>query len=67
LTKAYQAPKATKRGFRCGEAEVELLGTKVLVTLGEPKSVDALKAASALIWNSSTPIYGLDVEAALYE
>ncbi|MEY4434870.1 MAG: hypothetical protein RIR16_910 [Actinomycetota bacterium] len=67
LTKGYQFPKATKRGFRCGEAEVELLGTKVLVTLGDPKSVDALKAASALIWNSSTPIYGLDVEAALYE
>lgn len=59
--------KATKRGFRCGVASVELLGTKVLVTEGDPKSIDALRAACAVIWNSSTPIYGLDVEPALYE
>jgi hypothetical protein len=45
---------------------VELLGTKVLVTEGDPRSMEALKAATQLIWTSSIPIYGLEVEEALY-
>ena len=67
LLEPYPAVKSTKRGFRCGAASVELLGSKVVVTEGDPKSLDALRAACAVIWNSSTPIYGLDVEPALYE
>jgi HAD superfamily hydrolase (TIGR01457 family) len=63
----YRAPKQTKRGYSCGEAEVELLGNRVLVTHGERASLDALKAACAVIWNSGQPIYALDVESALYE
>ena len=63
----YDEPKKTKRGFACKDAEVELLGNKVVVTHGDPKSLGALRAACAVIYNSETPIYGLDVEPALYE
>lgn len=63
----YDQPKKTKRGFACKGAEVELLGNKVLVTQGDPKSIGALRAACAVIYNSETPIYGLDVEPVLYE
>ena len=67
LLRDYDLPKKTKRGFACKEAEVELLGNKVVVTHGDPKSMAALRAACAVIHNSETPIYGLDVEPALYE
>jgi HAD superfamily hydrolase (TIGR01450 family) len=66
LHQAYEQPKATKRGYSCGGVTVELLAQKVRVIDGDPTSLGALKAACALIWNSSTPIYGLDVEPALY-
>lgn len=67
LLKDYDQPKKTKRGFACKDAEVELLGNKVVVTHGDPKSLGALRAACAVIYNSEVPIYGLDVEPALYE
>jgi hypothetical protein len=67
LLSAYVAPKPTKRGFSCRSAEVELLGNRVMVTHGDPKSLDALKSACATIWSSDQPIYALDVEAALYQ
>ena len=67
LLKPYQAPKRIKRGFSCDGAEVELLDNKVVVTLGDPKSIGALRAACAVIYSSDLPIYALDVEAALYE
>jgi glycerol 3-phosphatase-2 len=63
----YDQPKKTKRGYSCKGVEVELLGNKVLVTHGDPKSIGALRAACAVIYNSETPIYALDVEPALYE
>jgi len=66
LTRPYVEPKQTKRGFKCGKALVELLGNKVLVVDGDPKSLDALKAACAVIYNAELPIYALDVESALY-
>jgi hypothetical protein len=44
-----------------------MLGNRVVVSKGDPKSLDALKAACALVYSSSTPIYGLEVEPALYE
>ncbi len=67
LHKPYEAPKKTKRGYSCGGVTVELLAGNVRVIEGNPRSLAALKAACAVIWNSSTPIYGLDVEPALYE
>ncbi len=67
LLKPYDVPKQTKRGFSCANASVELLGNKVVVTEGDPKSLSALRAACAVIYSSDVPIYGLDVESALYE
>ena len=67
LLKPYKAPKKTKRGFSCDGAEVELLDNKVVVTIGDPQSLGALRAACAVIYGSELPIYALDVEAALYE
>ena len=63
----YVEAKKTKRGFSCGKAEVELLANRVIVSHGDPRSLDALKAACATIWSGEQPIYALDVEAALYE
>ena len=67
LLSDYEAPKKTKRGFSCGDVEVELLANKVIVTHGDAKSIEALKAACSVIWGSDQPIYALDVEPALYE
>jgi hypothetical protein len=67
LMKKYEAPVATKRGFKCGKALVELLGNKVLVVDGDPKSVQSLRAACAVIYGSGLPIYALDVDPKLYE
>jgi HAD superfamily hydrolase (TIGR01450 family) len=67
LHRPYQAPKATKYGFSCEGSKVELLTNRVRVVDGDPKSLGALKAACAVIWSSPTPIYGLDVDPALYE
>ena len=63
----YDQPKKTKHGYACKNAAVELLGNKVMVTAGDPRSIGALRAACAVIYNSDTPIYALDVEPALYE
>ena len=67
LLSPYREPVKTKRGYKLGDAEVELLGEKVVVSFGDPASLDALKAASLTIWNCGTPIHLLDVESALYE
>ena len=67
LLSAYRAPTKTKRGYKLGEAEIEILGNKVVVSFGDPKSLDALKAAFLAIWECGTPIHLLDVEPALYE
>lgn len=67
LNQKYQEPKQTKRGYKCGKTTVELLGNKVRVVDGDPKSIDALRAATTLIYNCELPIYALDVEPALYE
>jgi HAD superfamily hydrolase (TIGR01450 family) len=66
LLSEYQRPREVKRGLKLGGVQVELLGTKVLVSEGDPRSIEALKAATQLIWSSSIPIYGLEVEEALY-
>jgi HAD superfamily hydrolase (TIGR01450 family) len=67
LLEPYAYPRATKRGYRSGSAEVELRGSKVRLVEGDPTSVDALRAACAVVYTSKTPIFGLDVEPALYE
>jgi glycerol-1-phosphatase len=67
LLSNYQAPVKTKRGYKLVNVEVELLGQKVLVSFGDPKSFEALKCACLTIWDSGQPIHTLDVEQALYE
>ena len=63
----YQQPKQTKFGYTLRDAEVQLLGNKVRVVSGEPKSLDVLRCACAVIWNSGQAIHALDVEPAIYE
>jgi hypothetical protein len=63
----YQEPKQTKRGWSCGKTSVELLGDKVLVTEGNPQSIEALRAACMVIWNSGKHIHFLNVQSELYE
>lgn len=67
LLRDYPEPKATKRGFRCNKTEVELVGNKIMVSAGNPKSIDALRAAAATIYAADKPIFALDVEPELYE
>jgi HAD superfamily hydrolase (TIGR01450 family) len=67
LLSSYQAPLKTKRGYKLGSVEVELLGQKIVVSYGDPKSLEALKCACLTIWESGQPIHTLDVEQALYE
>lgn len=67
LLQDYQSPKKTKRGYKLGQAEVELLGEKVVTSFGDPKSLDALKCACLTIWESGKAITLLDVEKALYD
>lgn len=63
----YPKFKQTRKGVRCNKSEVELIGNKVVLVSGDPHSVDTLRAATQLIWNCGTPIYGLDVEPILYQ
>ena len=62
----YQEPKQTKRGFELRKSSVELLGSRVMSVDGDPQSLDALRCACKVVWNSSVPIYGLEIEAELY-
>jgi hypothetical protein len=64
---SYKSPVKTKRGFKLDDVEVELLGEKLVVSFGDPRSLAALKAACLTIWESGKPIHTLDVESALYE
>ena len=67
LLRDYVLPVQTKRGWRCGEVSVELLGDKVMVVEGDPHSIEALRAAAKVIWESGKHIHFLDVQSALYE
>jgi HAD superfamily hydrolase (TIGR01457 family) len=67
LLVSYQEPVQTKHGWSCGKASVELLGDKVLVTNGDPHSIEALRAACFVIWNSGKHIHFLNVQSTLYE
>jgi glycerol-1-phosphatase len=67
LLGGYQPPIKTKRGYKLGNVEVELLGQKLVVSFGDPSSLEALKCACLTIWESGQPIHTLDVEQALYE
>jgi glycerol-1-phosphatase len=67
LFQEYPKLKQTKRGVKCNKSQVEKLGNKIVLVSGDPTSIDTLRAATELIWNCGTPIYGLDVEPALYE
>ena len=67
LLSDYRYPVQTSQGFVSGDAEVVLQGNKVVVKRGDAQSFDALRAACAVIYTCATPIYGLDVDPALYE
>lgn len=67
LFEDYPKIKQTRRGVKCGKAQVEKLGNKIVLVSGDPDSIDTLRAATQLIWNCGTPIYGLDVEPILYQ
>lgn len=63
----YPASKKTKYGVRVEDSQVELLDGKVRVVEGRPSSMSTLRAACEVVWNSPTPIYGLDVEPSIYQ
>jgi glycerol 3-phosphatase-2 len=67
LFEKYREPKRTKRGYKLGQSEVEMLGNRVVVVSGDPKDVETLRCACAVIWNSGLAIYALDVDRELYE
>lgn len=67
LLEDYAAPMASKDGFECLDARVEIRNNKVLLKRGNPKGIGALRAACAAIYSSPVPIYGLDVPVELYE
>ena len=67
LLTAYVQPKKTKFGYSLRSAEVELLGNKVRVVAGDPKGIDVLRCACAVIWNADVPIHALDVATEIYE
>ncbi len=67
LFEDYPKIKQTRRGVKCGKSQVEKLGNKIVLVSGDPDSIDTLRAATQLIWNCGTPIYGLDVEPILYQ
>jgi HAD superfamily hydrolase (TIGR01450 family) len=66
LLQDYPVIKETKRGFSCGEAQVELLANKVLVVAGQPTSMNAFRAACKVIWNADRHIHFLEVQKELY-
>lgn len=66
LFERYPAIKKTKRGYESGKSLVELLGNKVVLVDGKPTEVNTLRAATSVVWNAGVPIYGLDIEPALY-
>lgn len=67
LLENYPESKQTKYGFRNQDSQVELLEKRVRLVSGDPGSLSSLRAACEVIWTSQVPIYGLDVEPALYE
>lgn len=67
LLKPYSEPKKTKFGYSLRDSEVELIGNKVRIISGEPGSLDVLRCACEVIWNSGQPIHALDVESSIYE
>ena len=66
LFERYQAPRSTKRGMKCGDSVVELLGDRVVIVSGNPQSLETLRAACSLIWTSGRPIYALDIDPSIY-
>ena len=67
LLEPYVEPKRTKHGFRCGDALVENLLDRIVVVEGDPTSIEALRAACSVIWNSAKHISLLTVEPRLYQ
>lgn len=60
-------PKVETKGNTCrvGTSEAAIIGDKLLLSAGNPASVDSIRAAADLVWSSGRPIYGLQVAAEL--
>jgi glycerol 3-phosphatase-2 len=63
---AETSTKGSVTTVTVGDAVVSLDGPKVGIERRGSRSIDLLRAATALIWGSGLPIYGLDVPAELY-
>lgn len=61
----YPSAKRKKQSVIVGSSEVELIGDRLLLTAGNPQSIDTIRAATDLVWFSGRPIYGLQVDAKL--
>ncbi len=61
----YPSAKHKKQSVIVGSSEVELIGDRLLLTAGNPQSIDTIRAATDLVWSSGRPIYGLQVDAKL--
>lgn len=63
----YPAVERAEGEWRVGRSIVRLDGRRVLIAEEGDDRIDLLRAACALIWESGTPIYALEVAASLYE
>lgn len=61
----YPICKRSKTAVSCGLSEVELIGDRLMLSAGNPQSIDTIRAATDLVWSSGRPIYGLQVDAKL--
>lgn len=61
----YPIAKRTKGSVSFGLSEVEIIGDRLMLSAGNPRSIDTIRAATDLVWSSGRPIYGLQVDAEL--
>ena len=61
VAEPYPELRATKYGYRCGKAEVELLHSRLTLVAGRPGDIDVIRAASAVVWNSGLAITQIQV------
>jgi len=63
---AAEAADGEARLFTVRDAVVRLAGSTVTIDRAGSDGVDLLRAGAAAIWGSGTPIYGLEVDQAIY-
>jgi glycerol-1-phosphatase len=65
LFEEYPAVQRKSDSSRVGQSEAKIIGDRLLLTDGNPLSIDSIRAATDLVWSSGRPIYGLQVAAEL--